>query len=141
MPRGGARPNSGPKGGPSATRSIRLPVALWALLQDCSAASGESINALVRDAVEQALTVQALTEQAEARRLLQLSRENVRILAEKINNRGAAHELLLEACRYRIREWASAADSASVEGGEQYAFRTCADSMSEALMEIGEKDA
>lgn len=86
------------------------------------------------------LNAQSLrAELAEANRLLTLSRAKARLLADKITNRDSAYELLLEACRDRIKEWRRSAESASVEGGEEYAFRTCSEELAESLREAGEK--
>lgn len=86
------------------------------------------------------MSEQALqAELAESNRLLELSRAKVRLLADKVTNRDSAYELLLEACRSRIKEWSREAESASVEGGAAYAFRTCSDELAESLREVGEK--
>jgi len=78
---------------------------------------------------------------AEAERQLENSRVRVRILADKIAARDEGYELLLDACRERIKQWSAAAESASVEGGAAYAyaFRTCADDLALDLRELGEK--
>lgn len=76
---------------------------------------------------------------AEAERQLENARARVRILGDKIAARDEGYELLLEACRGCVKRWAEAAESASVEGGEQYAFRTCSDDLTQELRDLGER--